>query len=311
MSAYIGFDTSNYTTSIAGYTPETDGMCQIKKLLTVKEGEMGLRQNDAVFQHIRQLPELAEQFLSGFPRITAAVGASERPTQQDGSYMPCFLIGASTARTVAATLGVPYYRFTHQQGHVAAALYGTKHTEWLERPFLAFHVSGGTTDALLIEPDEKEIIRCTLVAHSLDLKAGQLVDRVGGMLGLRFPAGPELEKLALQASGNYKPRIKVENGGCHLSGVENQCRKMLDDGTPPPEVALFCLMSIYTALQGMTQYLFATYGDLPLVYAGGVMSNGILKEKLSAEFGGVFAPPVYSADNAAGIALLTSVAHNR
>ena len=307
MSAYLGFDTSNYTTSIAGYTPETDSMCQIKKLLTVKEGEMGLRQNDAVFQHIRQLPVLAEQFLSGFPRITAAVGASDRPTQQDGSYMPCFTIGASTARTVAATLGVPFHSFTHKQGHVAAALYGTKHVDWLERPFLAFHVSGGTTDALLVRPDTEEIIRCTLVAHSLDLKAGQLVDRVGGMLGLAFPAGPALEKLALTASGTYKPRIKLENGGCHLSGVENQCRKMIDDGAPPAEVALFCLMSIHAALVGMTEFLFATYGELPLVYAGGVMSNSILKEKLSAQFGGAFAPPVYSADNAAGIALLTSL----
>ena len=307
MNAYLGFDTSNYTTSIAGYIPETDHLCQIKKLLTVKEGEKGLRQNDAVFQHIRQLPELAEQFLSGYPRITNAVGASDRPTQQEGSYMPCFMIGTSTARTVAATLGVPFYRFTHQQGHVAAALYGTKHLDWLDKPFLAFHVSGGTTDALLVEPDAEEIIRCRLVAHSLDLKAGQLVDRVGGMLGLRFPAGPALEELALQAAGNYRPRVRLEDGNCHLSGVENQCKKMLDDGTPPEEVALFCLMNVHAVLQAMTQRLLQTYGDLPIVYAGGVMSNSILKEELTAEFGGAFAPPVYSADNAAGIAVLTSL----
>lgn len=307
MNAYLGFDTSNYTTSIAGYIPETDHLCQIKKLLTVKEGEKGLRQNDAVFQHIRQLPELAEQFLSGYPRITKAVGASDRPTQQEGSYMPCFMIGASTAKTVAATLGVPFYRFTHQQGHVAAALYGTKRLDWLDKPFLAFHVSGGTTDALLVEPDTAEIIRCRLVAHSLDLKAGQLVDRVGGMLGLHFPAGPALEQLALQAEGAYRPRIKLENGNCHLSGVENQCRKMLDDGAPAAEVALFCLMNIHAALQAMTQRLLQSYGDLPIVYAGGVMSNSILKEKLTTEFGGAFAPPVYSADNAAGIAVLTSL----
>ena len=307
MSAYLGFDTSNYTTSIAGYHPQTDRMCQIKKLLTVKEGEKGLRQNDAVFQHIRQLPELAEQLLSGYPRIAKAVGASDRPTQQEGSYMPCFLIGASTAQTVAALLGVPFHRFTHQQGHVAAALYSTTHLDWMDKPFLAFHVSGGTTDALLVEPDAEEIIRCRLVAGSLDLKAGQLVDRVGGMLGLRFPAGPALEQLALQASGTYRPRFKLENGCVHLSGVENQCRRMLDDGAPACEVALFCLMNVHAAVQEMTKYLLHTYGDLPIVYAGGVMSNTILKEKLTAEFGGAFAPPVYSADNAAGIAVLTSM----
>ena len=67
----------------------------------------------------------------------------------------------------------------------------------MKQPFLAFHVSGGTTEALLVSPDDQRILSCQLAAKTLDLNAGQLIDRVGVMLGLGFPAGPALERLAL------------------------------------------------------------------------------------------------------------------
>jgi N6-L-threonylcarbamoyladenine synthase len=173
---------------------------------------------------------------------------------------------------------------------------------------LAFHVSGGTTDALLVEPSKECILSCRVVGRSLDLKAGQLIDRVGGMLGLSFPAGPALEQLALRAQGVYKPRVPVIGCDCHLSGVENQCRDRIAKGEPPEEVARFCLDSVASALDGMTAALLAQYGELPLVYAGGVMSNSILRARFSETYGGRFAPPAYSADNAVGIAYLCRIA---
>ena len=303
----LGLDTSNYTTSAAIYVPQEGRLIQKKKLLPVGEGQMGLRQSDALFYHVRQLPDIVEQLRAECDVPVTCIGASDRPQQTDGSYMPCFLAGIGAARELAAVLRVPCCRFTHQQGHVAAALYGTGHLDWMEKRFLAFHVSGGTTDALLVEPDQDELIRCRVVAHSRDLKAGQLIDRVGGMLGLRFPAGPALEALALRASGSYRPRASMDGMDCHLSGVQNQCEKMLRDGAPKEEVALFCLKSVEAAVTAMTQALFREYGELPLVYAGGVMSNSLLKATLSERFGGAFADPVYSADNAAGIAVLTAV----
>lgn len=303
----LGLDTSNYTTSAAIYLPQSGQLVQHKKLLPVAEGQMGLRQSDALFHHVRQLPDIVEQLRADCDAPITCIGASDRPQQVDGSYMPCFLAGAGAARELAAVLRVPCYRFTHQQGHVAAALYGTEHLDWMQTRFLAFHVSGGTTDALLVEPDKEELIRCRVVAHSLDLKAGQLIDRVGGMLGLRFPAGPALEALALTASGTYKPRASMDGMDCHLSGVQNQCERMLKNGSPKAEVALFCLKSVEAAVVAMTEALFAEYGELPLVYAGGVMSNSLLKQTLSLQFGGAFADPVYSADNAAGIAVLTAI----
>lgn len=308
MSLYLGLDTSNYTTSAALFDSGAGEMWQAKKLLPVKPGELGLRQSDAVFHHVRQLPEVLEEVRSQVRGSLAAVAASQRPQQAEGSYMPCFLTGAGAAREIAAAAGISCRLFTHQQGHVAAALYGAGRRELIGERFLAFHVSGGTTDALLVEPDEEEIIRCRVVGRSLDLKAGQLVDRVGGLLGLSFPAGPELDRLAQKAEGRYAPRPVLRGCDCHLSGVENQCRTMREKGAPPEEVAAFCLQSILAAVAGMTLALLREYGPLPLVYAGGVMSNTLLREELGARFGGAFAPPAFSADNAAGIAFLCALA---
>lgn len=305
MAWYLGIDTSNYTTSAALYNPETDELRQTKRLLPVKEGTLGLRQSDAVFHHVRQLPELLEELLSP-PVPLRGVGASTRPRETQGSYMPCFLVGSGAARELAAAAGIPLCGFSHQQGHVAAALYGAGRTEWRRLPFLAFHVSGGTTEALLVTPDDREGFVSETVARSLDLKAGQLIDRVGGLLGLPFPAGPALDVLAGQAVGDAAPRASLAGADCHLSGVENQCRAMVEAKAPPAEVARFCLLSVCAALAGMTQALIRKYGPLPLVYAGGVMSNTLLRERLGGQFHGVFAPPALSADNAAGIALLTA-----
>lgn len=309
MNGYLGLDTSNYTTSVAVCDASTGEIRQVKKLLPVKPGEMGLRQSDAVFHHVRQLPETVEALRREYGGDIAAVAASDRPQQRDGSYMPCFLVGAGAARELGALLRVPVHFFTHQQGHVAAALYGADKLSLRHAPFLAFHVSGGTTDAVYVRPDSDTVITCEVVAHSLDLKAGQLIDRVGGMLGLPFPAGPALEALALQSqNGSLHPRASMDGANCHLSGVENQCKNMLDTGCPPADIALFCLKSVEAALVAMTAALQKSYGEqLPLIYAGGVMSNTLLKNTLTATFGGCFAPPAFSADNAAGIAALCRI----
>lgn len=304
MSCFLGLDTSNYTTSAALYDTETGQMIQAKRLLPVREGERGLRQSDALFHHVRQLPDILEALYAGEELPVDGIAASDRPREAEGSYMPCFLAGSGAARQLGTALHRPVRFFTHQQGHVAAALFGAGCTEWAGTPFLAFHVSGGTTDALLVRPDRERLLTCETVGGSLDLKAGQLIDRVGVMLGLSFPAGPALEALAAGADGVKEPRAVLRGSDCHLSGVENQCRTMLDKGVPPAEIARFCLLSVLAAIDGMTAALRRTYGPLPLLYAGGVMANRLLRAELEKRHGGRFAPPEYSADNAAGIAWL-------
>lgn len=304
MPDVLGIDTSNYTTSAALWR---DGsIVQRKKLLPVREGELGLRQSDAVFHHVRQLPEVLDEL--PFPNAEiSCVGVSNRPRDQEGSYMPCFLAGCSAAKAVALARNAPLHLFSHQQGHIAAALYSANQLSLLAEPFLAFHVSGGTTEAVLVHPDTERILKTEIVAQSLDLKGGQAIDRVGKMLGLSFPSGPALERLAEKSDARFSIRPCLKGVDCSLSGVENQCSKMLSEGHAPEDIASFCLQSILVALDGMAQVLLKSYGKLPLVFAGGVMSNGMIRKALTEKYGAFFAAPEFSSDNAAGIAVLAAV----
>jgi N6-L-threonylcarbamoyladenine synthase len=224
--------------------------------------------------------------------------------------MPCFLVGQTCARLVAASAHIPLYSFSHQEGHIAAALYSAGKLELMEKPFLAFHLSGGTTDALLVTPGEP-FFTIRPVAKSLDLKAGQAVDRVGLMLGLKFPCGPALTELALTCTEKIRVRPTMKGADCCLSGIENRCKKLLDEGREPAYIALYCLRSIEAALDAMTAELLRQYGDLPLLYAGGVMSNVLIRQTIERKYGGWFADPVYSSDNSAGIALLAALSDRR
>lgn len=311
MSAFLGIDTSNYTTSAALFDSEANTIIQSKKLLPVKAGELGLRQSDAVFAHVKQLGDMVQNIFAEYGGKITAIGVSTRPRDIDGSYMPCFLVGEMAANCLGAALKVPVLPFAHQQGHVAAALYSAGRLDLFRERFIAFHLSGGTTEALLVEPSAERIIRCTKIGGSMDLKAGQAVDRVGVMLGLPFPAGKYLEELALKSDRKFKIKPVMKGTECCLSGIENKCRKMLENGEKPEDTALFCLKSVEAALCGMTDAMLSEYCKLPLVYAGGVMSNCIIRNTIKNKYGGIFAKPEFSSDNAAGIAVLAAEAYKR
>lgn len=311
MSAFLGIDTSNYTTSAALFDSEANTIIQSKKLLPVKAGELGLRQSDAVFAHVKQLGDMVQNVFDEYRGKITAIGVSTRPRDIDGSYMPCFLVGEMAANCLGAALKVPVLPFAHQQGHVAAALYSAGRLDLFRERFIAFHLSGGTTEALLVEPSAERIIRCTKIGGSMDLKAGQAVDRIGVMLGLPFPAGKYLEELALKSDRKFKIKPVMKGTECCLSGIENKCRKMLENGEKPEDIALFCLKSVEAALCGMTDATLSEYGKLPLVYAGGVMSNCIIRNTIENKYGGIFAKPEFSSDNAAGIAVLAAEAYKR
>lgn len=305
-TCFVGIDTSNYTTSAAVCTPEGEVIANIKAPLPVKDGECGLRQSDAVFAHVRNLPGVMEQLrraVSG--KSVLAVGCSVRPREAEGSYMPCFLAGRAAAQAFAAAIDAPVYEFSHQDGHIMAAVYssGAEQT-LLAAPFAAFHVSGGTTEVLHVSPRENGFA-VKLVGETADLNAGQAIDRVGVMMGLQFPCGKEMERLADAFGGKIpKPRISVKNGNCNLSGLQNLAEKLWRESGDRGAVSSFVLEFIGETLRVMTAQLDEKYPDLPIVYAGGVMSNRRLQAKLGARADTYFAEPAFSADNAAGIALL-------
>lgn len=311
MPAYLGIDTSNYTTSAAVYDSDRGSVLHRRRLLEVKPGERGLRQSEALFQHTRALPGILGQVCASAPPPYAAIGVSARPRDVKGSYMPCFLAGVSAAEAAARAAGIGCYHFSHQCGHVAAALYSAGRLDLVRREFLAFHVSGGTTEALLVSPEEDHVLSCRRIGGTSDLNAGQVIDRVGVMMGLTFPCGPRLEELALRSEGRFRPRPVVQGGECSLSGVENQCRTRLERGEPTEDVALFCIQSVCAALDQMAQALLGEYGAHELVCSGGVMSNGIIRSTLTARYPAFFAAPEFSCDNAAGIAVLASLKRER
>lgn len=306
----LGIDTSNYTTSVALY----DGKKVIrncKRLLPVKEGTRGLRQSDAVFHHTNQLADVFSEALNGVNGKIDAIAVSSRPRDVEGSYMPCFTVGINTARILSIALSAPIYMVSHQAGHIAAALYSAGRLDLMHEKFIAFHVSGGTTEALLAKSGIKYPLDIEIIAKTLDLNAGQLVDRVGVMLGLRFPCGAELEKLALKYSGKVTAKASLKGADCCLSGVENICARMLSNGEPPEKIAYTCLMNIKHTLDEMCKAIINRYGSLPIVFAGGVMSNSLIREYFTEKYGAYFAEPSFSSDNAAGVAILADILHGK
>jgi N6-L-threonylcarbamoyladenine synthase len=312
---YLGFDTSNYTTSAAVLDSSGEIVKSIRIPLQVQEGARGLRQSDALFAHVKAMPDLSamlREFLhGGGENVTVkAVGCSAFPRDIEGSYMPCFLPGYAIGEAVAAVLGVPVYHISHQRGHIAAALYGAGKTELMKKEFLAFHVSGGTTDVLHCIPDDELIIRVEEIGGTNDLNAGQLIDRVGVKMGLRFPAGPAMESLAAEyiALGKNLPkkqRISVRELRCDLSGAENIATDIYEKTGDANGTAAFVIDFIGRTLASLRDGAYEKYGRLPTLFAGGVMSCGILQNMLKCD-NCFFAPPEFSADNAAGAAILAS-----
>lgn len=293
----LGFDTSNYTTSACYY----DGVdiVSAERLLPVGEGELGLRQSDAVFHHTRALPELIETL--GTPvEKPRAVGASDRPREAEGSYMPCFLVGVAMARGIAATLGVPCLFFSHQQDHVAAAAYSAGHPELLDRPFLAWHLSGGTTELLLVKP-QCNGVTCRRIGGTTDISAGQLLDRTGHRLNIRFPAGKTLDGLA-QNGVSERFRVRVNASEFSFSGMENKLNDLIATGAGAETVAAYALNTIAEAVKNATEQAFIQHGDMPVLFSGGVSGSTVLRKALSF---GIFPQPRYASDNALGTAILT------
>ena len=302
--AVLGLDTSNYTTSVAvfdGQNGWNEG-----RLLDVRPGELGLRQSDALFQHVKRLPALFEKLKEqGLLTDIRAVGASTRPRAVEGSYMPCFLAGTSQGQCLADTLGVPFYAHSHQQGHLAAAAWSAGHMELLDRPFLAWHLSGGTTELLKVEPDGYTV-QAEIVGGTQDISAGQLIDRTGVLLGLQFPAGKALDALYEQGSGKNRAfKVKLNDLTFSLSGMENKVKQMAERGESKEEIARFALDTVCATVVNATKQAQERWPGLPVLCSGGVASNTQLRRAMTEKCNAVFAEPRYSTDNAMGTAILT------
>ena len=299
----IGFDTSNYTTSIAYFDGQNGINCS--KLLPVKPGELGLRQSDAVFAHTKSLPELSGRLFSDIdPDMISAIGVSTRPRAIEGSYMPCFMVGYSHAKLLADALHVPLMEFSHQQGHVAASVWSAGRMDLMEQPHLAWHLSGGTTELLLVTPQGKSV-SCEKIGGTTDISAGQLIDRTGQLLQLPFPSGKHIDQLSKDAVNNDVFHVKCNGLTFSLSGVQNKVQQYYSSCENTAETAAYALRCVCNAVYQATVNAVDQYGELPVVFSGGVASNSLLRSHM-APLSPIFSEPQFSTDNAMGIAVLTA-----
>lgn len=301
----LGIDTSNYTTSVAIVDINGNIIANLKRPLQVKAGERGLRQSDALFLHNVNIPSLmaeAKEILNGI--IPVAIGVSRRPRNVEGSYMPCFLAGVAAAESAAAVSGIPLFAFSHQCGHIMAAVHSSGRDDILNDEFAAFHISGGTTELVKVKTVDSGF-ETQLFGGTADVNAGQIIDRIGVLMGLRFPAGPHLEELALENTKKI-PKRKISGNGMkvNLSGLENMAEKLYRETNDKALVSAFVLDYIGRSIISMSEAYEADFGETTFVYAGGVMCNSIIRKMLSERFESLFAEPALSADNAVGIAEL-------
>lgn len=217
--------------------------------------------------------------------------------------MPCFMVGYSHAKLLSDALGVPLAEVSHQQGHVAASLWSAGRLDLLEKTHLAWHLSGGTTELLLVEPEGRNV-KCTRIGGTTDISAGQLIDRTGQLLELPFPSGKHLDSLSREATGKDVFRVKCRNSEFSLSGVQNKVQQFHAASADPAETAAYALRCVAGAVYQATVQALEAYPGLSVVFSGGVASNSMLRE-LTAPLHPVFAQPQFSTDNAMGVAVLT------
>ena len=297
MSIYLGIDTSNYTTSVATVGDENHN---IRKIIDIKEGMRGIRQSDGVFVHLKELPCLFEKLDINMKEVSA-IGVSVRPRNVDGSYMPVFLAGESFAKVIAKSLDIPLFTCSHQDGHIMAGIMSQNAKDLLEEPFLSVHMSGGTTEILECEYKNNHF-SAKIVGGTKDISAGQLIDRIGVLLGMKFPCGKEMDKLSLECT--EKPislKTSVKDGYINFSGMETKLISMKDEISPE----LLSKTALHFIGKSLTEAI-NFQKPKKVLFVGGVASNTILREYFKEQIEGTvyFATPELSCDNAVGVAEL-------
>ncbi|MDI6813171.1 MAG: O-sialoglycoprotein endopeptidase [Desulfitobacteriaceae bacterium] len=305
---YLGLDTSAYTTSLA-LIGEEGVAWEKRQVLEVPAGETGLAQSTAFFQHVQNLPRLVAEVPSYLWKGLVAVGVSTAPRPVPGSYMPVFTAGLAVAQAIAAARQVPLMLTSHQEGHIAAGLVSAGGPEGTD--FLVVHLSGGTTELLAISQHEPGSVNIRLLGGTTDLHAGQFVDRVGVRLGLGFPSGKELEKLAQGAAPGAESLLPSSIRGFELSfsGVETAAQRLLEQGTPAADVARAVEGCIARTVAKLVERGLDRQGLSDVLLVGGVSANQFIRQALARRLGQkarlYWAEPDWSRDNALGVAYLT------
>lgn len=301
--AYLGVDTSNYTTSLALIDSNNKVIYDLRRILYVEKGKKGLRQQEALFQHIKNLPQIFKQMKMEEYTIKS-IGVSTRPRNVKGSYMPCFLAGESFGKSLSHALNTPYKAFSHQEGHLGTCLID----KGLKGQFLGLHLSGGTTESIW-GSNNVDNLSISPLGGSLDISFGQLIDRLGVKIGLNFPCGRELEALSNGGKRlNIKIPYKTIDGFFNISGLENYFIKLITSSTYKEEDIFYTLfLTLADLIRDLILYELSKRPVENIYIFGGVISNEIIRSKVKKDLSSyniIFANKNLSSDNAVGLAYL-------
>lgn len=303
---FLGVDTSNYTTSLSAVDQKGRIIFDGRIPLRVNKGHRGLRQQEAVFQHLANIPKLYDQLMEELKdkkNKIKSICVSTRPRSVEGSYMPCFMAGYQSARLIGRSLDIPIYETSHQEGHIKAidSELGIEISH-----FYVFHLSGGTCELLKVEKVKGGYFT-SVVGGSLDISFGQLIDRIGVAMGLEFPAGNNIDKWAMEYSYQKKPMdevfqlkpIKIQSGYFNLSGIETKLLRILEklQVDEYKNIAFAVMENIYICINNIIDNL-----NKPLLLVGGVSESKYLREKLKDKENIYFGSN--GKDNAVGVAII-------
>ena len=305
FDVYLGIDTSCYTTSVAVLDRQGNLVDEVRRVLEVKPGKRGLAQSEMVFQHTRNLPELIEKIFYRHDMKIIGIGVSKQPRPIENSYMPAFLSGYGLARSLAATLGAELVPISHQENHLEAGIWSSGFKG--SSKFLMLHASGGTTDLLLAEANATGNFVLNEIGGSIDLNAGQYVDRVGVALGMKFPAGAELEKIAAQSDEIYSLPVSVRDCEISLSGPATAASRAIEAGVAPSKIALGVENSLAESFARCLLNAAKEHQISDVLLVGGVTANKYIRKHISEKLAEhnimLYVPDsLYSSDNAVGCA---------
>lgn len=309
---YLGIDTSNYTTSVAVVNEDGEVVVDNRKMLDVEQGKRGLRQQEAVFQHVKNLPELIENAFVDLDGEIKSVCASTKPRGQEGSYMPVFMVGEAVGRSIAASLGLPFIETSHQNGHIYAIKEFSKLKD-ADR-FVFFHISGGTSEICLYESCKKPV---QIIGGSKDISLGQLIDRVGVRLGMQFPAGAKMDDIAssFEDSEEYQrdwkdkfKKIKTDDLFFNLSGIESAIMRAIDDGIDKKHIVYIIFILLSELMTDLIVKISKIEPETPILIAGGVSESKFIQNRLNRNLDSSIKNMIikgkYGSDNAIGVALI-------
>lgn len=306
---YLGFDTSAYTSSAAVVDDSKQLIWESRRLLEVPLGDKGLAQSEALFKHIQTLPEIIAELPTDIWQQIKGIGVSTTPRPVEGSYMPVFTAGTAIASSLTSALNVPLVRTSHQEGHLTAGLESAGDFDQTE--FLAVHLSGGTTEILHVCRQKPGRFDIKIIGGTTDLHAGQFIDRVGTRLGLPFPAGKDLERLALKASPGSASLLpsSVKGSEMSFSGVESAVQRLIDDKKKPADLARAVEGCIVRTLTKVLEKAVSETGINNVLMVGGVAANRYIRSELEKKMRNLaqffWAKTEWSSDNSIGVAFIT------